>query len=324
MQAKWGFAFSGAQIDRAAGLRGKPDQIEVMRRGDEAVILPLWRGKVPARGDVLLWVPPDHPVLADVTETLVFLGLGDGKAWFGADISDWQPEDPSLPEPGVFFDPSEQLHPALEKDWRFVELRGVMAALSARDAELAAIAKSVLGWHRSHRFCSACGARSAAAEAGWQRKCPSCGTSHFPRTDPVVIMLVTRGNKTLIGRSPGWPEGMYSCLAGFVEPGETLEDAVRREVAEETGVRVGDVRYLASQPWPFPSSLMIGCQGDAMDEAITLDPAELEDAIWVTREEMAQVFSGDHPRIRAPRRGAIAGTLLANWLADTIDSRQKT
>ncbi|MCB2130360.1 MAG: NAD(+) diphosphatase [Rhodobacteraceae bacterium] len=319
MQAKWGFAFSGSQLDRAAGLRGNSDRIEALWRAGNAAVLPLWRGKVPARGDALLWVGHDHPVLADAADAPVFLGLGDGKAWFGADISDWRPEDDPLPEPGVFFDPSEQRHPALGQEWRFVELRGIMAALSARDAELAAIAKSVLGWHRSHRFCSACGAQSAAAEAGWQRKCASCGASHFPRTDPVVIMLVTLGNKTLIGRSPGWPEGMYSCLAGFVEPAETLEDAVRREVAEETGVRVGNVRYLASQPWPFPSSLMIGCHGEALDEAITLDPAELEDAIWMTREEMAQVFAGDHPRIRAPRGGAIAGALMANWLADRID-----
>jgi len=155
--------------------------------------------------------------------------------------------------------------------------------------------------------------------AGWQRNCPACGAHHFPRTDPVVIMLVTRGNSVLIGRSPGWPDGMYSLLAGFVEPGETLEAAVRREVFEETGVRVGPVRYLASQPWPFPASLMFGCQGEALEGAITIDPAEIEDALWLTREEMVTVMAAAHPRIRAPRRGAIAHFLAEAWLADRLD-----
>ena len=123
----------------------------------------------------------------------------------------------------------------------------------------------------------------------------------------------------LLGRSPGWPEGMYSCLAGFVEPGETVEAAVRREVAEETGITVGAVRYLASQPWPFPASLMLGCAGDALDEAITLDPEELEAALWVSREDMVAVMAGLHPAIRAPRRGAIAHALLTGWLADRLD-----
>jgi len=155
--------------------------------------------------------------------------------------------------------------------------------------------------------------------AGWQRTCPACGAHHFPRTDPVVIMLVTRGNSVLIGRSPGWPAGMYSLLAGFVEPGETLEAAVRREVFEEAGVRVGAVRYLASQPWPFPASLMFGCHGEALDGAITIDPAEIEDALWLTREEMVTVMAGAHPEIRAPRKGAIAHFLVAAWLADRLD-----
>ena len=155
--------------------------------------------------------------------------------------------------------------------------------------------------------------------AGWQRNCPDCGGKHFPRTDPVVIMLITHGNSALIGRSPGWPEGMYSCLAGFVEPGETLENAVRREVMEEAGVPVGAVSYLSSQPWPFPASLMFGCKGEALSTDIQLDPVELEDARWITREEMVQAFNGQHPEVRAPRKGAIAEFLLSGWLADRLD-----
>ena len=149
--------------------------------------------------------------------------------------------------------------------------------------------------------------------------CPACGAQHFPRTDPVVIMLITRGNSTLLGRSPGWPEGMYSCLAGFVEPGETIEAAVRREVFEEAGIRVGDVGYVASQPWPFPASLMFGCHGEALDEQIIIDPAELEDARWVTREEVADAFAGNRHDLLPARKGAIAHFLLRNWLANRLD-----
>jgi NAD+ diphosphatase len=155
--------------------------------------------------------------------------------------------------------------------------------------------------------------------SGWQRDCPACGGHHFPRTDPVVIMLITRGNSVLMGRSPHWPEGMYSLLAGFVEPGETIEAAVRREVFEEAGVRVGAVRYLSSQPWPFPTSLMFGCEGIATSDEITIDPAELEDAFWVTREEMMAATAGLREDIRPARKGSIARFLIEKWLADALD-----
>ncbi len=310
--------FGGSALDRAGGLRRRPADLARLLE-DGGRVLPVWRGKPLLAGGAAGWVASGHPVLAAAGEAPVFLGLDGGVARFAADISAWEPAADTLPEPGVFFDPTEQRHPALPGDYRFAELRGVMAALSASDAELAATARALLGWHRSHRFCSACGAPSDVVEGGWQRRCPSCGTSHFPRTDPVVIMLVTRGDRALLGRSPGWPEGMYSCLAGFMEPGETVEAAVRREVAEETGVIVGPVRYLASQPWPYPSSLMIGCHGEAVSGAITLDPVELEDALWLTKTEMAAALAGTHPAIRRPRAGAIAGFLLANWVADRLD-----
>jgi len=201
----------------------------------------------------------------------------------------------------------------------FAELRAIMTSLSPRDAELAATARSMFSWHMSHGFCSACGTQSMAVDAGWRRRCPTCGTSHFPRTDPVVIMLILSGDKVLVGRSPGWPDGMYSLLAGFLEPGETIEAAVRREVFEEAGIKVGEVGYLASQPWAFPSSLMIGCIGYATSTDITLDPNELEDARWATRSEMQDAASGEHPDIKPARSGAIAHFLLERWLADTLD-----
>ena len=194
-----------------------------------------------------------------------------------------------------------------------------MPGLSARDAELMAMAKALAGWHATHRFCARCGGPSEVAMAGWQRDCAACGGHHFPRTDPVVIMLVTAGNDVLVGRSPAWPEGMFSLLAGFVEPGETVEAAVRREVMEEAGVRVGQVDYLASQPWPFPSSLMLGCRGAALSREITLDPVELEAARWMSREAMVEVLGGRDPSMRPPREGAIARFLVERWLADRLD-----
>ena len=309
--------FGGSGLDRAAGLRKDPAGLaDALARGR---ILPLWRGKVLAgTGGALAWLRPGDPALALAGQPL-FLGLDDAVPRFAVDISDWTPEPDGEAVQAGFLDPSVQYHPALGRDVGFHELRGLMAGLSPREAELAATAKALLQWHRSHGFCAACGASSDVAQAGWQRSCPACGTQHFPRTDPVVIMLVTRGNAVLLGRSPGWPEGMFSALAGFVEPGETLEAAVRREVLEESGISCGDVSYIACQPWPFPASLMIGMRTEALDSRITIDPEELEAALWVSREDLVRVFAGQHPDIRPPRKGAIAEFLLRNWLADQLD-----
>ncbi len=319
MSRQKGFAFAGSGLDRAAQLRGDAAALKVLWQGPGARVLPVWRGKLlfDAEGG-LAWVPPGHATLTDAKEPPIFLGRDGGTLWFAQDISAWQPEGP-LPEAGVFLDASAQLHPALPEGQAFSELRARIADLDPRAAELAAMARALPEWHACHRFCARCGAATVPEMAGWQRRCPACAGQHFPRTDPVVIMLVTRANTALIGRSPGWPEGMYSCLAGFMEPGETLESAVRREVFEETGVEVGPVRYVASQPWPFPASLMLGTWAVAHSETITRDPVEIEDALWVSREEMALIFAGQHPKIRAPRQGAIAQFLLRQWLADRLD-----
>ncbi|MBL4915615.1 NAD(+) diphosphatase [Szabonella alba] len=326
MKQGFAMAFAGGGLDRDAALRCDAAELaRLLAAGGR--VLPVWRGKplvverdLGAGPEVagLGWVAADSPALAHGAEPL-FLGRIDGVAHFACDISDWSPEAGAEAVQAGFFDPSRQVHPALPGDHGFVELRGVMLALSAPEAELAATAKALLHWHRSHRHCAVCGAASEPVNGGWQRGCAACGAQHFPRTDPVVIMLVTRGNSVLMGRSPGWPEGMYSCLAGFVEPGETLEAAVRREVMEETGIPVGAVRYVACQPWPFPASLMIGFQAEAEGEEIRIDPAELEDAFWVSREEMVAAMAGTHPRIKPARKGAIAHALIANWLADWQD-----
>ncbi|MCH1469158.1 MAG: NAD(+) diphosphatase [Planktomarina sp.] len=315
--------FGGSALNRAAELRGTEAQAALQAHPSAKTTL-FWRGKplVQDQADEALglaWVDFDHLALGRAADSLVFLGLNEEKEpLFLADISIWEPEE--LPETlNAFLDPSQQVHPAFTNGEYFAELRAIMTQLSARDAELAATGRGLLEWHRTHGYCATCGAASNMAMAGWQRNCPACNRSHFPRTDPVVIMLITHGNKVLMGRSHAWPEGMYSLLAGFVEPGETLEAAVRREVFEESGIRVGQVRYLASQPWPFPASLMFGCAGEALNEDIAIDPKEIEDALWVSREEMLDVFEGVHPEIKPARKGAIAHFLLENWLADHLE-----
>lgn len=288
---------------------------------DSDQVLAFWRGKVALTGSAPdlrpLWLPASHPVFTSASEPPVFLGDDDGVLRHARDLSSWVP-DGVAPSVGAFFDPSVQHHPELPDTAGFYELRGVMTALAARDAELVATAKALLGWHQSHRYCAACGQPSSPAEGGWMRLCPSCETRHFPRTDPVVIMLVTHGNDLLLGRSPHWPEGMYSLLAGFVEPGETLEAAVAREVLEEAGIEVGPVRYISCQPWPFPTSLMVGMAAEATTREITLDPAELDDAVWLSREDVLAATAGQHPKIKPARQGAIARTLIEEWLAGRI------
>ncbi|MDJ0826481.1 MAG: NAD(+) diphosphatase [Rhodobacter sp.] len=310
--------FGGSGLDRAAERRGKSAEIARLLADPGTRALALWRGKPLMAKDSAGWLPIGHVVLAEAAEAPVFLGLDDGAARFAYDVSAWEPPEvpPTL---GAFYDPSRQAHPAAPAPLAFAELRAVMTQMTPRDAELVATAKALTGWHATHRFCAQCGEPTAIAMSGWQRDCPACGAHHFPRTDPVVIMLITRGNAVLVGRSKGWPEGLYSLLAGFVEPGETIEAAVRRETFEEAGVRVGPVRYLASQPWPFPSSLMFGCHGEATSDAITVDPNEIDDAIWVGREEMMDVFAGNSTRLKPAREGAIAHFLLRNWLADRLD-----
>ncbi|GAB1479104.1 NAD(+) diphosphatase [Paracoccaceae bacterium] len=309
--------FGGGDLDRAATLRSQPERLAEALAG--GLVLPLWRGRVLVDADAggLALLPPDASLLRGRVPEL-FLGLVAGRGCFAADLSDWAPAGPAVTTGGMF-DSGRQGHPDLPDHIAFEDLRGRMADLTPTEAELAATARGLLHWHSTHGFCAACGAASTLAQGGWQRECPSCGATHFPRTDPVVIMLVTRGNSVLLGRSPGWPEGMFSLLAGFMEPGETMEAAVRREVAEEAGVQVGAVRYLSSQPWPFPASLMLGTHAEALSDSITLDPAELEAARWVSREDLVEVFAGRHPDIRPGRKGAIARFLMLNWLADRLD-----
>lgn len=198
-------------------------------------------------------------------------------------------------------------------DYERIDLRSLALQdlVAAGTLGILAEAKSMLDWHRRHGFCANCGSASRVTTAGWQRICDVCGTHHFPRVDPVVIMLVIDGERCLLGRQRHFAPGMYSALAGFVEPGETAEDAVRREVMEEARVKCAQVVYFASQPWPFPSSLMIGCFAQASDTNIVVDRNELEDARWFSREEVAAMLAGTHADgLSAPKSFAIAHHLL--------------
>lgn len=178
-------------------------------------------------------------------------------------------------------------------------------------------AKSLMHWHQRHRFCSNCGTSTRARSAGWKRECAACGAEHFPRTDPVVIMLAAKGDRCVLGRQARFPPGMYSCLAGFIEPGETVEDAVRRELHEEAGLVTSRVRYLASQPWPFPASLMIGCLAEAVADDLVVDNKELEDARWFDREEVRAMLEGRHPEgLACPQPIAIAHHLMRAWASE--------
>ena len=307
--------FAGGHLDRAEDLRRDPDALAAL----PARVLPLWRGKPlvdAGRTGLGLVEAGVIEAMAGPGPAVLICRDGEG-AVFARDVSGLAVEGGEAQ--AGFADDTEQTHPGLPAGTAFCELRRVMTALDRDAAEIAATARGVLDWHRTHGFCANCGAPTEIAKAGWMRGCGACGRMHFPRTDPVVIMLVTRGERILVGRAPGWPEGMFSCLAGFMEPGETLEAAVRREVWEETGVRVGAVGYLASQPWPFPASLMLGARGEALTDDIEVDPQEIEEALWLDREELAQVFDGSHPRVRRPRDGAIAGFMMRAWLADRLD-----
>ncbi|GAA0268212.1 NADH pyrophosphatase [Methylorubrum aminovorans] len=246
---------------------------------------------------------PDEAERAGARAVEIFLGRVEGWPVFAGAVAE---EATSLfPAPG----------------YRALDLRALAAegAVAREEQGLIATAKSLLAWHARHRFCGNCGSPTAIAAGGFRRECGACGLHHFPRTDPVAIMLVRRGDACLLGRGRHFKPGMYSCLAGFIEPGETVEDAVRRETREETGIAVGAVAYHASQPWPFPASLMLGCVAEGLTEDVRTDPDELEDARWFPRAEVVQMIAGTHPEgLTVPPPTAIAHLLLRDWVDGVI------
>jgi len=241
--------------------------------------------------------------LAPIVET-VFLGLDDGAPRFGVGLA---PDDAAA---------LKTRSDLVVTDLRSIAVQGLVAG---EHLPPIAEAKAVLHWHARHRFCSNCGAPTVVVDAGWRRDCAQCQAQHFPRTDPVVIMLAIDGDDCLLGRSPRFIPNMWSCLAGFLEPGETIEDAVRRETQEEASITTGRVRYLASQPWPFPSSLMIGCYAEATSREIVVDTEELEGARWFSKEELARMLMRRHEAgLTTPPPVAIAHHIIRSFVEGEI------
>ncbi|UNU44208.1 NAD(+) diphosphatase [Sphingopyxis sp. YF1] len=281
--------FTGARLDRADQIRTDAAAFAAAAADPRATCLALdGIDFVPGERGGLLWEPLD----ARDDRALMLLGIDDAGA----------PRFVREAEAGA------------RVDARSRTVMRLLPLLSTEEAALYGGARSLVDWHARHRFCAVCGAATDLFRGGWGRKCGACGAEHFPRVDPVVIMLAEYEDRVLVGRQPGFPPGFFSALAGFVEPGESLEEAVARELFEEAGIHVSDVSYVASQPWPFPSSLMIGCRAVAAGSALTLDTTEIEAAMWVDRAEVRAALAGDMgASFVAPPPLAIARYLLEDW-----------
>ena len=293
--------YSSSWIDRAAHLRLDPDRLRHRLADPTSVLVPIWRGQslvIGADNPVAALPHVGDPSLDLPLQETVFLGLADGdRACFAVLL-------PDTPEPDV----------GRLEGGAFADLRQVGPLMTAPDAGWLAYARAVAHWHATHRFCGACGAAADSLQGGWLRRCgnPECARQHFPRTDPAIIVRVVHGDRILLGRQTAWPRRWYSVLAGFVEPGESLEDSVRREVLEESGIVCREVRYVSSQPWPFPASLMLGFTAAAEHDTITLGDQELEDARWFTRQEIATAV--DAGELRLSPQISISRSLIDAWL----------
>jgi NAD+ diphosphatase len=302
-------AFVTHVLDRAAHLRSNDEKLFALESHRDARAYVIYRDSLVVRQEaggsrVLLSV--DEAVKLGANPGTIFLGLRDGAPVFGM---------------GIAAAAVEKL--LTRDDVAVTELRGMVMQGAVPTEQLSAIAmaKSMVSWHQRHGYCANCGTRTAMKEGGWKRDCPNCKVEHFPRTDPVVIMLVTHGDRCLLGRQKQFMPGMWSCLAGFVEAAETIEDAVRREIFEESGIHCTDVTYYMTQPWPYPSSLMIGCAARATSDEIVVDKAELEDARWFSRAEVTLMHSRTHPDgMFAAHPFAIAHHLIGRWVHGGTDS----
>ncbi len=295
--------FAGNPLDRASDRRAQPDWIAEKLADPDSLALAMWNGKpmVESAKDGRQQIAYLRAALAREhaggDENLLFMGLWKDTAVFAVEF-----DGAADPADGP-----------LEGLGRFEDLRAIALNMPAADAAILSTAKSMFQWRRRHRHCSVCGEVSQPAEGGWKRSCPSCKAEHFPRTDPVVIMLAAKGDRCLLGRQAAWPKGVYSALAGFLEPGETIEEACARELMEEAGLRAERVTYHSTQPWPYPGSLMIGLIAEVENEDAVADQAELDEVRWFTREEARKLIEGSLAGATAPGKLAIAHQLIKAW-----------
>ncbi len=294
--------FGANPLDRGERVRRDDTWLAARIRDPASRFLPFWNLNVLLTADnpaAPAWLPPDRVATPSITVEPCFLGLRDATAHFAIDVSELDDPVAELNLDGL----------------QFEEVRAAGAVLPATDAGIVAQARAQIDWHHRHRFCSVCGSPSDPQRGGQVRKCPDCGAQHFPRTDPVIIVVVSRGDRCILGQSRGRLSRMkmYSALAGFIDQGESIEEAVRREVMEEAGIRVGDVRYHSSQPWPFPSSLMIGCHAEAISTEIKFDEVEMSDVRWVNRADVLRALAGENPELNVPAEIAIAHHLIKAW-----------
>ncbi len=296
-------AYSGSLIERAADKRNDEAALVGLAQSNRAGFYIIGGESIVLKRDGAtlqpLFSPAEARACGGARET-VFLGILDAAPLFGAGLD------------------ADAIAPLKRRDdLKLVDLRSiaVQGVVAAEHIPPLAEAKAILGWHARHRFCPNCGAPTKPAQGGWRRDCPACKAEHFPRTDPVVIMLAIAGERCVLGRSPRFPPTMWSCLAGFAEPGESIEEAVRREVREEVGIACDRVKYFASQPWPFPSSLMIGCHAQALTDKIVIDRNEIEDARWFDRAELQLMLAQKHPQgLSTPPPIAIAHHIIRDFV----------
>ncbi len=302
------FAYAGSAIERAASRRGDEAALAALAAHNSArcyvivsdLIVMRKRGE---QFDPLF--PPSEARTFGAARETVFLGLLR-----------------RAPRFGLALDAGSLESLKARADLKLIDLRTIamQGIVAAEHLPPLAEAKAVIGWHTRHRFCPNCGAPTLPVQGGWRRDCPACKTEHFPRTDPVVIMLAVAGERCVLGRSPRFPKTMWSCLAGFAEPGESIEEAVRREVREEVGLICARVSYFGSQPWPFPTSLMIGCHAEALSETIVIDRSEIEEARWFDREELKLMLARKHPQgLTTPPPLAIAHHIVRDFVDSVGD-----